>query len=133
MRSEPNVRLEQRRLDGPAGTNYGIFQVGPLRLIVAAGGGWDHVSVSHRSRLPTWDEMDAIKRLCFRDDEIAMQLHVSDARKVNTCGTCLHLWRPQTAEEIAAERARWLAAGADWPYAELEAAAAIPLPPRELV
>jgi hypothetical protein len=133
MRSEPNVRLEQRRIAGPRGSHYGGFQLGPLRFIVAAGGGWDHVSVSAPRRLPTWTEMDAVKRLVFRDDEIVMQLHVNDARKINLAEHCLHLWRPQSTEEIAANRARWEASGEPWPFGELAAAGSIPLPPSELV
>lgn len=133
MRSEPNVRLEQLRLSGPAGTNVGQFLLGPLRLIVSAGGGWDHVSVSHATRLPTWDEMDRIKQLCFRDDEIVMQLHVNDDRQIDLVHTCLPLWRPQRPEEIAAVRTRWEADGERWLYGDLQASDPIPLPPREFV
>ena len=128
MRAVPNLRLEQHRLAGPLNTNYGQFLIGPLRVIVAAGWGWDHVSVSRADRAPTWDEMDKIKRLVFRDDEIVMQLHINDARKVNQHPNCLHLWRPQTADEIARERAAWDASGEPWPYGDLPSPGAIPLP-----
>lgn len=77
--------------------------------------------------------MDTIKKLVFRDEEIVMQLHVSDGTKVNVHPYCLHLWRPQTAEEISAERHRWEAGGERWPYGELIAPPAIPLPPVETV
>jgi hypothetical protein len=133
MRNEPNVRLDQLRVSGPAGANCGAFQLGPLRFVVADGGGWDHVSVSCARRLPTWDEMDSVKRIVFRDDEVAMQLHISDARKVDLCRYCLHLWRPQTADEIAAVRRRWAAAGEGWPYGDLTPAGDVPLPPTEFV
>jgi len=133
MRAEPNVRLEQRRVDGPPGSRCGRFVVGALTVIVADGGGWDHVSVSGPQRIPTWDEMDRVKQLVFRDDEIVMQLHVNDARKVDRCRYCLHLWRPQTADEIAAVRASWQAAGETWPWADLASAGPIPLPPADMV
>lgn len=133
MRSEPNVRLEQCRIDGPPNTNCGTFRKGGLAFLIGDGMGWDHVSVSARGRVPTWDEMDAIKRLVFRDDEVVMQLHVSDARKINRCENCLHLWRPQSADEITAVRQKWEASGERWPYGDVPSAGAIPLPPSEMV
>jgi len=66
-----------------------------LRMIVSNGGGWDHVSVSHPRRCPKWFEMDTIKRLCFRPDEVVMQLHPAESDHINHYTTCLHLWRPQ--------------------------------------
>ena len=67
----------------------------PLRVIVSCGGGWDHISVSRASRTPNWPEMEFIKRKFFRDDEVAMQLHVPVNQHVNYHPRCLHLWRPQ--------------------------------------
>ncbi len=133
MRNAPNVRLEQIRLDGPPDSNYGTFRDGGLLIRVSAGGGWDHVSVSRPDRTPMWEEMDRVKRLCFRDDEIVVQFHVNDGRKNNICVNCLHLWRPQTAQEIAAERKMWEASGKRWPYGELEPALPLVLPRPEMV
>jgi hypothetical protein len=65
-----------------------------LQVLATAGLGWDHVSVSLPFRCPTWDEMERVKRLFFRDDETAMQLHVPPADHVNHHPYCLHLWRP---------------------------------------
>jgi len=65
-----------------------------LRIIASAGGGWDHVSVSCEHRVPTWEEMEFVKRLFFKDDETAMQLHVPPRDHVNVHPNCLHLWRP---------------------------------------
>jgi hypothetical protein len=42
--------------------------------------------------------MDHVKRLFFRDEETAMQLHVPPADHVNNHPHCLHLWRPQDIE-----------------------------------
>lgn len=69
-----------------------------LRVQVSDGLGWDHVSVSLPDRCPTWEEMSYIKRLFFRGNECAMQLHPPESKHVNTHNFCLHLWRPQ--EEI---------------------------------
>ena len=61
--------------------------------------GWDHVSVSKRSRCPTWIEMDAVKRRFFKDDETVMQLHLPVGKNLSFHPYCLHLWRP-TRETI---------------------------------
>jgi hypothetical protein len=135
MRDEPCFRVEQlTRLGGPVGTNSGAFQLGALRIISGTGGGWEHVSVSRIDRCPTWDEMDRVKRLFWRDDEIVMQLHVNNDQKKNVFAYCLHLWRPQSEQEISAEKERWLRAGEEWP-AEYDGVrpGLIPLPPRSFV
>lgn len=78
----------------------GVFQVPsavdkkPLRIIATSGMGWDHVSISRGDRCPDWTEMEQIKRLFFKDHEVAMQLHVTAKDHVNVHPTCLHLWRP---------------------------------------
>lgn len=72
----------------------GFFQVGPLLVIVTCGEGWEHISVSHPDRIPTWEEMDAIHKLFFEDDEVAMQLHIPAKEHINYHPYCLHIWRP---------------------------------------
>lgn len=66
-----------------------------LHVIAANGMGWDHVSVSHRHRIPKWDEMSFVHRLFFKANETAMQLHVPLTQHINVHDHCLHLWRPQ--------------------------------------
>ena len=68
---------------------------GMLRIVAADGMGWDHVSVSREDRCPRWEEMEQVKRLFFRDTEVAMQLHVPVADHISHHANCLHLWRPQ--------------------------------------
>lgn len=69
-----------------------------LRVIAASGGGWDHVSVSLEHRAPTWEEMEYIKRIFFKDDEVAMQLHVSTRDHISCHPHTLHIWRPLKAK-----------------------------------
>lgn len=69
-----------------------------LRVIATNGKGWDHVSVSLANRCPRWSEMEHVKRLFFRDDETAMQLHVPSDDHISYHPYCLHLWRPHGAE-----------------------------------
>ena len=133
MKQEPNPAIEKFRLHGVPDTNTGAFRVGPLRVIASTGAGWDHVSVSLPDRCPTWAEMDKVKRLFWRDAETVMQLHVPRTEHVNCHPNCLHLWRPQTDEEIVREQLAYMKAGEEWPWGEVEAAGPIPLPPSVLV
>lgn len=69
-----------------------------LRVIASNAGGWDHVSVSLAKRCPTWAEMERVKRLFFKPEEMAMQLHVPVEAHINFHNFCLHLWRPHKGE-----------------------------------
>jgi len=93
------------RYYGSAGDETcGVFMVpscidrGPLCVVASAGEGWDHVSVSRRNRCPNWAEMEQAKRLFFKDEETAMQIHVPPAEHINNHPHCLHLWRPHGSE-----------------------------------
>lgn len=114
MRKNPTKHIEHGRVtDGPLASSRkeganGAFRVTwkgvSLGIIVSDGSGWktsdlpgpawEHVSVSVQSRCPTWEEMDAVKQIFWRDDETVMQLHVPRDRHVNLHDTCLHLWKP---------------------------------------
>jgi len=63
--------------------------------VASSDGGWDHVSISLPNRCPSWLEMDALKRLFFRDHETAMQLHLPPGDHISLHPYCLHIWRPQ--------------------------------------
>jgi len=145
MRNAPNFKIETARIQGPPRTNYGSFLIpyqvagAPrvlLHVLSGQGGGWDHVSVGvhGQDRTPTWEEMEHIRGLFFRDDECVMQLSVPRAEHINLHPGVLHLFRPQTAEELAAARADWLAAGEAYPYPDdLPPPGPIPRPPAEMV
>lgn len=111
MKNAPNVQAERCRVAGSMqmGNNGHFLVPGPeghkLFCVVSDGCGWDHVSVSVRSniigatkppRFPTWTEMEHIKRLFFRDDEVAVQIHPTKASYVNNA-EALHIWRSQDA------------------------------------
>lgn len=82
----------------------GVFEVPyadgkvSLAIIASSDGDWDHVSVSTKNRCPSWAEMEHVKRLFFKDDETAMQLHVPPSDHRSYHPYCLHLWRPQRVE-----------------------------------
>lgn len=65
-----------------------------LSVIVSWNNGWDHVSVSLPNRTPRYEEMKAIKRLCFEPHEWAFELHAPVSNHINIHPNCLHLWRP---------------------------------------
>lgn len=69
-----------------------------MTIVASNGEGWDHVSVSRQNRIPNWIEMEHVKRLFFREDETAMQLHVPTKDHISHHPFCLHLWRPHEAE-----------------------------------
>ena len=69
-----------------------------LMVIFSCGDGWEHVSVSRRSRCPSYEDMCWAKEQFWDDDQCAMQLHVPKADHVNCHPYCLHLWRPLEAE-----------------------------------
>jgi hypothetical protein len=69
-----------------------------MKIIFSVGGGWEHVSVSHPDRCPTWEEMDEIKRRFWAPQDTVMQLHVPVSDHKSLHDYCLHLWRPLTGE-----------------------------------
>lgn len=69
---------------------------------------WEHVSArvavekyhgKLKERTPTWDEMCAIKKLFWRDDEVVVQIHPAESEYINLHPHVLHLWKP-TKQEV---------------------------------
>ena len=92
---------------GEKGLNDGVFRVPverdrhgrPARwaMVIASDGcGWEHVSVTLEGerRCPTWEELEAVRRLFWGSGDVVMQLHVAANDHVNVHEFCLHLWRP---------------------------------------
>lgn len=65
-----------------------------LRVIASADLDWDHVSVSLPRRTPNWYEMEYIRKLFFKADEVVMQLHLPAELHITFHPHCLHMWRP---------------------------------------
>lgn len=93
--------LDENRIAifGDKGDEYnGMFEIKvqgeKWRLVVSNGGEWEHVSVSHKHKTPSWKVMNTIKDLIFEEDEVVMQLHPPKSEYVNNHDRCLHLWRP---------------------------------------
>lgn len=111
MRKSPTKKIEQYRVtegqlashrtDGANGAFIVPYKGVTLRVICSdakdwdlPGKPWEHVSVSVHSRCPTWEEMDYVKRIFWRDDETVIQLHVPRDQHISYHDTCLHLWKP---------------------------------------
>lgn len=71
-----------------------------LAIIFSDGGGWEHVSISRASKMPTYQDLDYAKRLFWGDDSTVMQLFVPLSDHINNHEFCLHLWRPINGEVI---------------------------------
>jgi hypothetical protein len=107
MRHEPNLRVDGNRVyptngqDQTPGANAGFFQFGEI-FVISSGqfNGWEHVSVSCRNRCPSWEEMDKIKKLFWRDDETVAQFHPREDVKKNFHPFCLHLWKQVDSEYL---------------------------------
>lgn len=89
------------RVYGFAGDHEtGMFRVASnadgkeITVIASVGDGWDHVSASRDDRCPSWEEMEQIKRMFFKDEETAFQLHVPPSDHISFHPHCLHIWRP---------------------------------------
>lgn len=96
LRSIDKMKWVEVGDDGGAG--YFFHQRVRLGIVVSFGDGWDHVSVSLHNRLPSWDEMNAVKDAFFTPDEVVVQFHPAKSQYVNCHPYCLHLWRPQNQE-----------------------------------
>jgi len=110
MKAQVVERLEKSRVtkgvfaSKPEDGHNGAFMlVGPssrmLQVIASDKEGWDHVSVivfgSRGKNLPTWTEMEWVKRLFWDDEEIVLEIHPPKSQYVNFHKGCLHLWRKQ--------------------------------------
>jgi hypothetical protein len=90
--------------DDPERIFYGRFEVVSktsgrfLKIIASSDLGWDHVSVSLTNRCPNWHEMEQVKHLFFKENEVCWQYHVPPMNHINIHPFCLHIWRKQNFE-----------------------------------
>lgn len=55
--------------------------------------GWEHLSVSHKNKIPSWLTMEEMKEMFFNDDEECFQFHPKMDNYVNNNEYTLHIWR----------------------------------------
>lgn len=99
--------LNQYRIDmfgdGFLGDKHnGAFEIkikGEKYFVIASDGkGWEHISISHKNKIPSWKVMCIVKEMFFEDNEVVMQLHPKKSEYVNNHPNCLHLWKPINKE-----------------------------------
>lgn len=85
-------RRANRSLRGnPPGSTSWTSNTGCTAFVGREPGGW-HVSVSHPSRVPSWDEMRTARE-AMTPDEVTMAILLPPrAEYVNLHPRCLHLW-----------------------------------------
>jgi hypothetical protein len=86
-------RMGSGPLDGNNGAFVLLVKGERLNAIASDGAGWEHVSVSHPARCPTWEEMCYVKALFWEPEDVVIQYHPAEAEHVNIHPYCLHLWR----------------------------------------
>ena len=87
------------------GTQHGLFFVpsnkyGEFLKVLCAPmeSEWQHVSVSHPRRVPTWSEMCSVKDLFWSEEETVVQFHPKKSEYINNVATCLHMWKKKDVE-----------------------------------
>lgn len=84
------------RSDSRYGNNgaFSFYPDMPLAAIASDGQGWEHVSVSHESRCPTWEEMCWVAEQFWTPDAVLVQYRPAAKDYINMHPHCLHWWRP---------------------------------------
>jgi hypothetical protein len=75
----------------------GVFTKGTkkgMTVIWSYAGGWEHVSIDGKKRMPDWYEMCELKDMFWQEDECCIQYHPAKADYVNNVEHCLHIWKP---------------------------------------
>lgn len=89
--SPPGWRVIERRPDGVA------WRVPGGRFVIAStesldGRRWVHLSMSHKSRMPTWPELIEMRDAVLGEHVEAYQVAPPAERYVNHHSNVLHLW-----------------------------------------
>ncbi|MCL1999302.1 MAG: hypothetical protein FWG65_11100 [Turicibacter sp.] len=90
-----NPRFNCIKTGEDGGCGYLVHTLYTATIIFSTGDDWDHVSVSHKHRPPTWDVMCEVKKIFWADDECVVQYHPKKSEYINNHPNCLHLWKPQ--------------------------------------
>lgn len=89
----PGWVIEQERLDGARWINpkRQMVVIGSI-AIEEDGKKWLHMSMSHRKRVPTYDELMYLKRHWIGDDRKAIMVLPEKDKHINIHPFVLHLW-----------------------------------------
>lgn len=93
LEARTDFKIVCRSFDG----GMGLFTKGTMKgmtVIWSYGGGWEHVSIDGKKRMPDWNEMCMLKDMFFKGDECCVQYHPPKSEYVNNIPYCLHIWKP---------------------------------------
>lgn len=93
LEARTDFKIISRSFDG----GMGLFTKGAMKgmtVIWSYGGGWEHVSIDGKKRMPDWNEMCMLEDMFFKYDECCVQYHPPKSEYVNNIPYCLHIWRP---------------------------------------
>lgn len=62
-------------------------------VMITCVNGWEHLSVSHANKIPSWLCMEEMKEMFFYDDEECFQFHPKMDNYINNNEYTLHVWR----------------------------------------
>ena len=91
---------QYERMHFPSGRLYRIPFNGVKLTVIATldtddnGIQWEHVSVSLKNSIPTWQELKFIKMLFWDPEDEVLQFFPPQSEYINVHKNCLHLWRP---------------------------------------
>lgn len=90
---DKNWKLVEQRSDGEAWVNKSLGLVVISSMAKELDGKfWQHVSLSRKSKVPSYDDMCLVKKLFIGEDKKAIQIFAQKSDHVNIHPYCLHLW-----------------------------------------
>jgi len=93
MKMIPGFKVHMNKADGSSYINktLGLYVIDSVSK-ESDGKLWQHVSLSRKSRLPTYDDIKLVKSLFIGDNKDAIQVFPKIENHVNIHPYCLHLW-----------------------------------------
>jgi len=88
----PGWKRIEESYDGVAYAYVGGLVVMSSVSMEQDGQRWLHVSMSRRSRMPSYEDMALVKQMFIGDDKYALQVFPPKSKHVNIHSFCLHLW-----------------------------------------
>ena len=93
IKKNPRLNIEHQGQYAMGGTVIHPLIKNRMVFIASWHDGWEHVSVSYKSKDPTWEEMCMIKDIFWDENETVIQFHPPKDEYVNLHPHCLHLWK----------------------------------------
>ena len=81
-----------REIEVPDMIGIKVFRKNRLQAFVSIDAGRLHMSISHRQRYPTWDEIKDARYALLPHDITMAQFLPPPSRYINVHPNCFHLW-----------------------------------------